>query len=103
VQCLSTAYNYITRAYEGLINGTHSQPDAQPMITADKQHHKQYNVIHVCKQPSDVELYKSLTVFHEYHVFDKASKHKVMTGGTSGEKICFNSQTKANDAGTQNY
>jgi len=29
---------------------------------------------------SDVGPYNRLTVFHEFHVFDKVSKDKVMTG-----------------------
>jgi len=32
--------------------------------------------------PSDVGLYNRLTVFHEFHVLDKASKDKVMTVNT---------------------
>jgi len=32
-------------------------------------------------------LYNRLTLFHEFHVLDKASKDKVMTGSTSGCNI----------------
>jgi len=33
---------------------------------------------------SDVGLYNRLTMRHEFHVLDKASKDKVMAGSTSG-------------------
>jgi len=36
---------------------------------------------------NDVRLYNRLTVFHEFHVLDKASKDKVMTESTSGVKF----------------
>jgi len=53
--------------------------------------------------PVDVGLYNRLTVFHEFHVFDKASKDKVMTGSTSDVIFCFSYQPKGSDAGTRYY
>jgi len=46
-------------------------------------------------------LYNRLTVFHEFHVLDKATKDKIMTESTSGVNFCFNYNAKDSDAGTQ--
>jgi len=37
--------------------------------------------------PSDVGFYNRLTVFHEFHVLDKASKDKIVIGSTAGVKF----------------
>jgi len=52
---------------------------------------------------SHVGLCDRLIIFHEFHVLDKVSKDKVMTGSTSSVKFCFNYQPKGSDAGTQYY
>ena len=44
--------------------------------------------------PSDAGLYNRVTVFHEIHVLDKASRDKVASGSTSGVNFCFNYQPK---------
>jgi len=46
---------------------------------------------------------KLLTVIYEFHVLDKASKDKVMTGNTSGVNFLLYYQPKGSDAGTQYY
>jgi len=47
-------------------------------------------------RPSDAGLYNRVTVFHEIHVLDKASRDKVASGSrpTSGVNFCFNYQPK---------
>jgi len=52
-----------------------------------------YIYIYIYK-PSDAGLYNRVTVFHEIHVLDKASKDKVASGSTSGVNFCFNYQPK---------
>jgi len=54
-------------------------------------------------QESDVGLYNRLIVFHDFHVLNKASKDKVMTGSTSDVKNCFKYQPKGSDADYQYY
>jgi len=51
----------------------------------------------------DYVYYNRLAVFHEFHMLDKASEDKVMTGNTSGVKCCFNYQPKGRNASTQFY
>jgi len=50
-----------------------------------------------------VGLYNRLSVFHDFHVIDKASKDKAVTGSTSDVKFDFNYQPKGSDVDTQYY
>jgi len=43
---------------------------------------------------SDVWLYNRLTLYHEFHMLDKASKDKVKKGSTSGVKMLLQLLTK---------
>jgi len=54
--------------------------------------------------PSDAGLYNRVTVFHEIHVLDKASRDKVASGSTSGVNFFASIiSQKSSDAGTQYY
>jgi len=67
-----------------------------------------YACVHACLHTylhslCPARLYNSLTVFHEFHVLDKASEDKVMTESTSDVKfrVNYNYQPKDSDSGTQ--